>query len=180
MPDIITLEYAILLSVFALVAYYGFLRPGLSLAPWVATKGHDLARIDRLAALKPGGTFFEAGCGDGRVSAYIARENPEAIVVGVELSFIMYLVARVRAALTRAPNLTIVHGDALTFDLRDVDVVYTYALTHTVNDKLLPHFQTLARPGARLISYAFAIEAENVRVDHEEGRTKVYLFTQSA
>ena len=67
-----------------------------SLAPWVVTRKQDLALIQRLADLQPGQVFLELGCGNGRVCSFIARQNPEATVIGIELAYYWYLFSRLR------------------------------------------------------------------------------------
>src|SRR5436190_906790 len=92
---------AILCGVFL---FYSFCRPGLSLAPWVPTRKRDLERILRLAALKSGETFYELGCGDARVARYVARQRPDVHVVGIEMSPILYAIARLLTAFRRLDN----------------------------------------------------------------------------
>lgn len=172
------LNQALYLLSFAAIAYFGIIRPGLSLAPWVPTFRRDLDRVNKIVNLKPGDTFLEAGCGNARVTIYIAKNNPEANIIGVEYSFLMFVWAKVRSVLSGLSNLTIRYGDALKVDVSDMDVVYTYGLTDTVNEKLLPKMKQELRPGSRFISYAFTIEGDNVAKDVSETSSNIYIYTQ--
>ena len=179
MNEMSPLGFAVTLVIFALVFYFGFLRPGLSLAPWVPTKTRDFERVNKLSKLQSGDTFVEAGCGDARVAMYIARANPEVKVIGIEMSFFVYFVGKLRAFFSRLPNLTIQFGNALEYDYSDVDVVYTYALPETVNGKLLPKVKSELKSGSRLVSYAFVIADEDTEtIEREKEFSPISVYTQ--
>ncbi|MCA9370959.1 MAG: class I SAM-dependent methyltransferase, partial [Candidatus Peregrinibacteria bacterium] len=120
---------------------------GLSLAPWVPTSRADFARINTHLKLKNGSVFYELGSGDGRVCRYIAKHNPQANVVGIELALPMYLIAVIQQKISPLKNLSYVHGNALTYNLSDADAIYTYALINTINEKLTPKFLKELTPG---------------------------------
>ena len=131
---------------------------GLSLAPWVPANRKDFPRINEQLQLKKGSVFYELGCGEGRLSRYIAKQNPEAKVVGVEIMVTMYLLAQLRQLLHPHKNLRYIYGDALKTDLRNADALYTYALIKTINAKLKPKFLKELKPGCRIVSYHFAMQ----------------------
>jgi cyclopropane fatty-acyl-phospholipid synthase-like methyltransferase len=172
------LEQTLFIIIFGLVAYFGFLRAGLSLAPWVPTHKRDLKRVNELCDLKPGDTFVEAGCGNAVVTKYIAKHNPEVTCIGLEYSTIMVLWASLVAWCSGLKNLQIIYGDALDYDVRQTDVLYAYGLTSTVNEKLLPKVKAELPPGARFISYAFKIKDDAVLVDGSDVTTNIYVYTQ--
>lgn len=167
-----------ILIVFAVVGYTCFIRAGFSLAPWVPTSRKDLVRLQSLIRLQPGQKFYEIGCGDGRVSLAIAQKNPEATITGIEMSPLMYLIAKIRVLFSGAKNIKILSGDALKMDLRDADVLYVYGLPQTVNEKLIPKVQRELKPGGKLVSYAFVIHGENVTADRAEGGASIYVYTR--
>jgi tRNA G46 methylase TrmB len=88
-----------------------FVRGGFSLAPWVPAKKEDLLRIHTMADLSPGQTFYELGCGDARVCHFLAKKNPEATVVGFEITWIMYFIAKMRLFFSPVPNLSVYKRD---------------------------------------------------------------------
>jgi len=68
------------------------------------------------------------GCGSGRVLRYIAKANPKARIVGIEISFPIFLWAKARQLFFKTKNLEIKFGNALNYDISKADVIYTYAL----------------------------------------------------
>lgn len=147
----------ILLFLIMLIASVTLVCAFTSLAPWVPTPTKDLKRVNRLADLKDGNIFYEIGCGTAIVSMFIAKNNPEARVIGVELALPVYLAARFLTFFQKADNLQIEFGDALRKDFSGADVVYIYGLPKTVNGKLKEKMEAELKPGAKFISYAFAL-----------------------
>jgi len=141
----------------ALIILASLLYAGLSLAPWLPTKRLDWERINQLAALQPGQTFLEMGCGTGALATYIAQHNPQAQVVGVELAWPVYVLAKLRQWLSGLANLRIVFGNVLQYDIANTDVVYVFARPQTITTKLKPKLIAEMKPGAQVISYIFPI-----------------------
>ena len=160
---------AIILSIIFIIAsifLLSFAFSMFSIAPWVPCKKKDLQRINHLAALKPGQVFCELGCGDGRVCRYIAENNPESKIVGIELSILIFLWAKLIELFLGSNNMKIKYGNALKYDISNIDVVYTFALIQTINGKLKNKFNKELKKGAKVLSYAFAI-------DEWKGKTSV-------
>lgn len=128
-----------------------------SLAPWVPTRRRDLERINRFAELPDGGVFYEAGCGTAHVAGYIARRNPGARVVGIELALPWYLLAKLRSVVRGPKNLSIEFGDACSRNYADADAVYIFGLPQTVNGKFKEKLEAELKLGARFISYSFVV-----------------------
>lgn len=148
---------------------------GLSLAPWVPTRRRDIGRVMRIAGLTPGQTFYDLGCGDGRVAAAAGRQSARAI--GLEMSVMMYLVCLARKALGSRAEYRL--ANAMTTDLSDADVVYVYGLFSTLKDMLKPKLERELKPGAKVISYAFRIEGWTPAVIDRPGRARdlpIYLY----
>jgi SAM-dependent methyltransferase len=127
----------------------------LSLAPWVPSNRSDLKRIHTLSKLKPGQTFLEMGCGNGRVCRYIAKKNPKANVIGIELAFPFYLFTKIQVFFCGPKNLTILWGNALKHDIPNIDVIYVYGLTKTINAKLKTKIENEMKTSGKFISYVF-------------------------
>ncbi|MBD3330909.1 methyltransferase domain-containing protein [Candidatus Peregrinibacteria bacterium] len=131
----------------------------ISLAPWVPTKIEDLPRINRIANLKPGQTFFEIGCGNGRVCTYIAKKNPNCKVIGIEYAIAFFLYTKFRNYLLGPKNLKIIFGDALKYKIRDVDVIYIFGLKQTVNGKIKKKLLKEMSSKSKFLSYVFSINS---------------------
>ena len=138
-----------------------------TVAPWFPTRKKDFPRINRLAGLKPGQVFYDLGCGDARVCAYMAKHNPESKVVGVEVVRFLYLLARARKSFSKLDNLEIKLADVFSEDLSSADVIYTFAIIESINGKLKEKLKSEMKKGGKLISYAFSIEdwQDIVKVD---------------
>lgn len=180
MLDLITPENIFRTVFIAAVLYLGVIRSMLSLAPWLPIPRKDLERVRKAANLGPGDTFVEVGCGDGRVLRFVAKRHPNVQVIGIEISLIMFLVAKLNLFFSWQRNVSVKYGNALKYDFSKADVVYTYSLTDTVNNLLMPKLKQELKPGARLVSYIFRIKdnEKQVRVLGEGERAKIYIYQQ--
>lgn len=150
-----------------------------SLAPWVPTSVQDLETIHRVSGLKPGQRFIEFGCGNARVCSYVARRNPEAIVIGLELAYPIYLWAKIRSFFG-PKNLQILFADALKYDVSDSDVLYVYGLPQTVNESLKTKIFSELKSGAKLISYVFSLKSwpqEKIETYPARKESKIHVYT---
>ncbi len=173
MPHPLAVLAFILLASAAYAAWRG--------APWVPTKKGDASRLIALLGLKPGQRFVELGCGDGRVSAAVARATG-ADVTGVELSLLQFFAAWVRGAANGGSvagaggNLRFRLGDAFSADLSQADAVYLFLMPETYA-KLRPKFERELKPGAKVVTYVWPMpEWEAERVDEKEGKPTLYLY----
>lgn len=168
----------VLLVVFVLLVSLGY--ASLCGAPWVPTWKRDINRLVDFIEVKKGERFYELGCGDGRVCFAVAKKHG-ADVVGVELSLLQFLVARLRAFCfkRRAQSKQVVEmrwGNALKADLSDADAVYVF-LMPALYQTLVEKFERELRPGTQVVTYVWPLPGwEPVRVDECEGAPKLYLY----
>lgn len=127
-----------------------------SLAPWMPTRKRDLERIFKLAKLKPGETFYELGCGNGRVVIY-ASEHHNIKAVGIEMAFFLYLVCKIRQVFIGNKNLTFKCKSLFREDLSPADVIYVFGMEGSLKKRLRKKLEKELKPGARVISYSFPI-----------------------
>jgi precorrin-6B methylase 2 len=127
-----------------------------TLGPDVPTPPQVIERMLTDAHLKPSETVFDLGCGEGRV-VIMAAQKFKAHAVGIELSRDIYeqTVNRIKT-LGLEQMVTIVHGNALHYDLSPADVVTLYFLTSS-NDRLKPVLEHCLKPGARVVSHDYEI-----------------------
>lgn len=127
-----------------------------NLAPYVNTPERAVDRILEVAKLKPGETLYDLGCGDGRILITAVRKY-KVKAVGIEISSHL---ARATAEKIRKQGLEedikIIHGDFMSTDLRDANVVTLYLAT-TANDTLRPNLERYLRPATRVVSYDYPI-----------------------
>jgi SAM-dependent methyltransferase len=150
-----------------------------SLAPFVASPQNIVDQMLEAAALKPGETLYDLGCGDGRI-LFTAAQRYKAKAVGVELS--RKLVAQVRDSIQRQNLQNVVsvqEANLLDVDLSPADVVTLYLLTES-NAKLKPNLEKYLKPGSRVVSHDFEIRGwKPLRVEevHAHRRNhKIYVY----
>jgi len=131
----------------------------LSLAPWVPTRKNDLERVKTIANLTKGQIFYDLGCGDGRVSAYIGK-NSEAKAIGIELAVPFYIICKIRKLIYKDDNLEFKLKSLFQEDLRQADAVYLFAAnSKKLTGKIIEKLAKELKPCAKVISYAFPINS---------------------
>jgi trans-aconitate methyltransferase len=118
-----------------------------------AQLGWALELIDTLG-LRGDESVLDIGCGDGKVTAELARRVPRGSVTGVDSSRDMIRCARAAWPAALHPGLTFQIADArsLRFDNR-FDVAFSNAALHWVNDQraVLTGVARALRPSGRLL-----------------------------
>lgn len=129
-------------------------REGAS--PYLSTPLEVAEAMLRLAAVKPGETVYDLGCGDARI-VVMAAQKFGARGVGVELDPEVFALARqnVRRNSVEA-QVTLVRGNMFETDLAGADVVALYLLPETLS-RLRPVLERRLRPGARVVTHDFPI-----------------------
>ena len=90
--------------------------------------------IEKLA-LSGNESVLDLGCGDGKITAEIARRVPRGRVVGLDSSEEMIRLSRAAFPSSEHPNLRFQPGDARTLEFeREFDVVFSNATLHWVRD----------------------------------------------
>lgn len=140
-------------TLFMLNALYSIFRlriPYVPTAAWAVTWLHDHY------PLPAGAIVYDMGCGDGRVLAELARMNPGAKFIGIEVQWWPYVLAKWRAR--NITNLTIERIDFWKRNIADATHVFCY-LFQPILIRMQQKFEQELRPGAVVISYGFRIPA---------------------
>ncbi len=125
-------------------------------APWFPTPRRRSRALLAAAGLKPGETFVDAGCGDGRVCILAVKEFG-AKAVGIDIHPVLASLARFRARLAGvAQSVDIRRGDVFREDLSSANVLFLFLLQDT-NERLQEKLLRELRPGTRIVSYAFTL-----------------------
>jgi protein-L-isoaspartate O-methyltransferase len=158
-------------------------------APFITTPPEVVARMLALADTSPQDFVIDLGSGDGRIVIAAAREHG-ARALGIELD--PKLVEQARDNAQRAgvaERARFEEGDALKTDLAQASVVTIYLLPFLL-DQLQPRLLRQLRPGARVVTHAFAFKgwkpdrAETVRISaRHEGQgdeSRVFVWVVPA
>jgi len=104
-----------------------------------------LAKID----FKGNERVLDVGCGDGKLSAEIAKNLPEGSVLGIDLSEAMIAFARSHYPPEKFPNLSFMQMDVnkLNFD-SEFDIVFSNAMLHWIKapEAVLKGFRKSLKP----------------------------------
>jgi len=125
-------------------------------APWVPIFTRDLIRIDQLINLEAGKTFYDLGCGNGRVIFYLAKKYPSVNFVGVELSLNLFIICNLRKIFGGYKNVKLILNDYMRLDLNLADYIYVFANAgpiQTIGEKLARE----RKKALIVISYCFPI-----------------------
>jgi SAM-dependent methyltransferase len=151
-----------------------------SLAPSVGSPEHAVDKMLEVAALKPGETLYDLGCGDGRI-LIAAASRYKVKGVGIEISSRLAKTAAEHVKKAGFQNqVTIIHGDFMKTDLSAANVVTLYLATEA-NDTLRPNLERYLKPLTRVVSYDYPIPGwKPIETSETEGRTNavhtIYLY----
>jgi predicted RNA methylase len=129
------------------------------LAPYAPTPMDVVDRMLAIAQVAKDDVLIDLGCGDGRIAIRAAQKfGTRAIGVDIDPTRIEESKANARAA--GVAHLTEFRvEDALTTDVSPATVV-TLFLGRDANARLRPILQKQLKPGARVVSHAFAMGTE--------------------
>lgn len=72
--------------------------------------------------------IIDLGSGNGRTSRYIARQIPQAHIIGIEISYLAYWQSCIMQKLTRIKNLKYKHANFHDVDIADANAVVMFLL----------------------------------------------------
>lgn len=144
------------LLLFIIACGFSVIFSALSFAPWVPSRGRDLERIFKLADLKPGQTFYELGCGNGKVVIY-AGNNYQVRAVGLEIALPLYLICRLRQMVNKQANLKFKFKNLYKENLSPADAIYFFSIPYALTEKFCAKLKQELRPGTKIISYSFKL-----------------------
>lgn len=127
-------------------------------APWIPISSEELERLGKLLKLKPSDTFYELGCGDGRVVRYIAKKY-KCRCVGVELNPFLYLICLIgQIGYIGTNKSTFILGDLFQQNLKNADCIYLFGLPKVLNGRIKVKLEKELPKGATVVSYGFQVE----------------------
>lgn len=112
--------------------------------------------LDNMPSLQ-GKTFYELGCGNGRVLSAVHAQSPTTHCVGIERGWRPYILARLRLRqLIKTGAIELIYNDIRRVDLSNADVVFTYLMDDFLAI-ILPKLENELKGGAIVISAQFRL-----------------------
>jgi hypothetical protein len=112
----------------------------------------DVVALLRHADLPAQPTIYELGSGWGKLVATLAREFPNAQVIGIERSPLPYWIARFRTR--HLSNVELHRGDFYKFDLRNASAVTCYLMIKPM-PKLAAFLDNILTDGTPVVALTF-------------------------
>ncbi len=147
----IFLVAAAISCIFSVNALYTTLKTGL---PYVSTPNWAIDWLRENIKLDQSDVVYELGCGDARVLSALAKANPTAKFIGIEIQWWPYLWAKWWTR--HQANVTIVRGDFLKADLSSATLVYGFFIT-VMMPKVADRLRQVLHDGVQVISFGFAL-----------------------
>jgi hypothetical protein len=127
-------------------------------------EANDVVALLRQAGLPAGARIYELGCGWGKQLAAIAREFPDAHVIGIEWSPFPYWIARFRTR--RLANVRVHRGNFFKFDLRDASAVTCYLMTKSM-PKVADFLDGMLADGTAVVALTFWFRGRKPSAVHD-------------
>lgn len=148
------------------------------LAPFVPSPMPVVKAMVELAALQPGETVCDLGCGDGRLLVACAEAMPGTHLIGYERH--EGRAKQAYEAVQRVGSHAAIRREDIRDFLGDAHVVFVYLLPNS-NDEIWPMLKTrCVMSGTRVISHDFQFSGQSalrtVSVQCEDRIHKVYLY----
>lgn len=149
---LVSLIFSAVAAVFSVSLIVGlFATKGV---PFISIPRVDWLKMGEVAELKPGQVVFDLGCGKANLLTSAAKKFGVK-GVGYEISLWPYLWGKWRIRLSRA-NVEVRLKNFFQADISQADVVFCYLFPH-IMAQLEPKFSKELKPGAKVVSYAFAL-----------------------
>lgn len=160
-------------AAFFLVQFYNILFRGF--APFVSTHPSIISRITLDAEELQGKKIYELGCGSAKFLSALEQKFPEATLVGIEYSFLPWLIARCRLA-AAGSKIKLVKKNIFKINLADADLIYCYLSIKTMKELALK-FKQECKPGTQIISYIFSLpDLLPTKTIELEDNTRVHYY----
>jgi len=124
-------------------------------APFAPTSPRRVAKMVRLAEVKPGDRAADLGAGDGRIVIALARAGAEAH--GYETNPLLILIARLRVRRHGLLGCAFIHRQSFwKVELHNFNVITVFGIGY-IMDRLGDKLKQELKPGARVVSNHFSL-----------------------
>ena len=132
--------------------------PNISTAPAIQ---REVAQILKDYVAKTGKkqiNVIDLGSGDGAWTRHVAKQLPEANVVGLEFAWPSFLWSRFLARVLGFKNLSYQRADFFAYDMSQVDAVMMYQSVFLI-ERISQKLKSDLKPGAIVLSNRYALKA---------------------
>lgn len=160
--------------VFLTAQFYNILFRGY--APFISTQKFVIDKIVEEIVLPENATIYELGCGKAGFLSALRKKYPQARLIGVEYSFLPWLLAQTQSALARS-RLDIRKKNIFKADLSGADAVYCF-LNPATMAKLKDKFGRECKNGALIVSHQFPLPdtAAEKTIELNNGQARIYFY----
>jgi len=177
--QILILVVLVLVNLFFLLTLIGGLLGASFGSPFVPSGKKIIAKMVKMAQIKPGEKVFDLGCGDGRI--LFEAEKAGGNCVGVEIAPPIFLIAKLRKFLKKSKAKIRLGNLFSQKDLKTADVVFLFLMPPVV-EKFYREIWPKLKPGARVVSHAFEMKKlpPTEKISRKEsGHAPIYLFVKN-
>ena len=124
------------------------------------------------------GQFMDLGCGPAGLLLTLAKARPDWRFIGVEASPALFLLARMRLALSGCNNARLIRENFWNSNTSQADLIYTFLSPAPMPD-LFARLSSTMKPGSRLISNSFSVPghpADEIISLNDQRQTKLHLW----
>lgn len=126
-------------------------------APFVPVPKEVENEIVDSLGLQENSVLFDLGCGDARILTKAAVQHPTIKVVGVEIGFLPYLMAKFYTRKNK--NIFIKRENIFTADLKEATHIFLYLYPKVIN-KLFKNIETQCKTGTIIASCDFELNGK--------------------
>ncbi|MEK7078312.1 MAG: hypothetical protein AAB911_01960 [Patescibacteria group bacterium] len=130
-------------------------------APFLPISKNIASKIAGLLDIKDDSIVYDLGCGDSRVIIECYKKNPRAKYIGIEKSYIPYILSLIKLKKLGNPkNTRVINGNFFKQNLSQATHVFLYLLPEMM-DGLLPKLIAELKQGTIIISFNFVFSKKN-------------------
>lgn len=163
----------IIIAAFLLSQFFNILFRGY--APFISTNSEVIEKIANEVKPDSDPKFYELGCGKASFLRAIAKKFPQAKCVGVEYSFLPWLIAKIQTACNKS-KIKIIKQNIFKINMADADYIYCY-LNPKMMSLLEKKFKEECRHGTKIISNTFSLPNSQPEKTLEAGGNKIYFYS---
>ena len=171
---IVIIGVLIIIAIILLIQFFNIVFRGF--APFISTNPKVISKIMENLDFSGNSKVYELGCGKAGFLRAIELEYPQAELIGVEYSFLPWLITKIQISLNKS-KIKIKIKNLLKVNLADADLIYCYLNSRTM-EKLQKKFKQECKKGTKIISYAFSIpNSEPNKIVKLKNNEKIYFYT---